>query len=387
MLVSDSFGGKGEETNSEAFLVRSGVDCNHLSSKSIQKDNQGHFGPENWFQTDEKGMMCVYALFGNNHACVFTNDSRYGNLRECVFVNSIDSSSTRLPLNINGNAYGEMGAGLTLVICSGGSAESVAHALYLVRSGFKDNNFRSKLLCGEDKFVFSEIGGILHVDGPEGAQYAVCHNRGNLEQSTSHAYVAQKQSVNGTVPVMLCDKVPQQASFVVLCSNSCGSEDSSVACIYFVKVSNNKVIEVKEISGLHSKLYTSSDLWTFEIINNRLQVKGPEGPCKYGLMSNVPATPDELKSTLQQSSCLATGESTQTVGQVTITQDGVSGEINKSAAVEILWNHKILTVIPQNKLTKSERCYSFSYNFPTEEKVVGYHLVRVFALRSHIKSK
>lgn len=319
-----------EQRGSKAFIVRSGVDCNNFSTSPIKETyRKGDFGPVNKFETDEKGTLLVNCLWGSNHACVFTNDSRYGNLRNCVFVLGSDSPTTTLPVKVRSNVCGEVGSSLTLVVCSGGTSESVTHALCLVGSRADSREISTHLVCGKRTFEFSEEGGMLHVKGPEGSRYGVCHSRNDLEQCKAHAYVAQKQSVDGTSSVILCDKVTEHATFVVLCSNSCGLEDSSIASIYFVTVNSNATIVAEQIAGLHSKIYTSSDLWTFDFINNQLQVRGPGGPCKYGLMSNISATTDELKSTLQQSSCLATGESTQTIGKVKITQNGVSGIINK----------------------------------------------------------
>jgi len=384
LLQSCHFGGKGEESNSEAFLICGGVDCNQYSTKSLQKDNDGCRGPQNWFETNEKGNLFVYALHGHNHSSVLTNDSRYGNLRQCVYVKGEDGSPTALPLNINGNHAGEKGAGLTLIICSAGNGDG---ALYLVRSGLFNNLYRSKLLEGEDKFVFSENCGVLHVSGPSGSNYAICHNRSNLAQNTVHAYVAQKQSFDGTTPVMLCDKVPSQAAFTILCSNSKGTEDMSTASMYFVIVNKGKVVVTKEIGGMHYKVNKSSDLWTFEVTGKNLMVKGPEGPCRYGLISNLSATPQELKSTLQQKGCLVTGETSQTTGTVSITQENVSGEINKKSPIHIQWNLRKLAIIPENEMKKSANGFTFSYNWPAAEKVVGHHLIRVFAARKHVKSK
>lgn len=386
--MSCSFGGKGEETNCEAFLVRSGVDCNHFEVRSLHRENEGHFAAENIFVSDEKGILVVSSLFGNNHAAVFMNDSRFGNLRDCVFVESEKNvSSTPLPLNVNGGLGKENGAGLTFVICSSLEGNACVSALYMVRSGFKDNKFKSKLFSGEDKYEFSQVDGILHVRGPPEAQYAVCHNRDNLIQPTTSAYVAQRQSLDGQEPVVLCDKAFSQAAFVVLCSNSNGLENASVATMYFVNVNGGNNVVSKEIAGICSKMYKTSDLWTFEVKDSKLWAKGPSGPCKYGLISNLCATPAELKTSQQQKTCLVSGETTQTKGSVTVTQDKVTGEINKQSAIHIMWNHKKLAVISKDQLKKLSTSFSFEYHWGESEKTLGNHIVRVFAVRQHVKSK
>ncbi|XP_052774907.1 uncharacterized protein LOC128213338 [Mya arenaria] len=382
-FISCSYGGEGQDTTAELILVKGGVDCNHFASKSLYKDHEGHFGPENHLCTTEDGTFVVQGLFGCNHVRMYTNDSTFCNLRDGVFVYG-DEGPTPLPLNVNGARGGQNGGGLTMILCSNVQDGNTNNAIYLVRSGFKDNKFTSKLFQGDDKFKFSVNGdGTLLVQGAPKSKYGMFHNRSNLILPTNHCYVAQTQFIDGKVPEILYSNIQDHATFVVLCSSSNGTEDVSVSAVYWLTVKNGELSSVKEISGLFHKSFTSSDLWSFEVNNERLSVTGPHGPNRYGLLSNEQATPIDLSSSIHQSCCLATGESTKTKGKVKVTEYGVTGEVSKCTPIKILFNHEVACVIPDEMLQQEGKGFTFSYDWKDTEKAVGLHLVRVFALRPH----
>ncbi|WAR23121.1 Y7407-like protein [Mya arenaria] len=382
-FISCSYGGEGQDTTAELILVKGGVDCNHFASKSLYKDHEGHFGPENHLCTTEDGTFVVQGLFGCNHVRMYTNDSTFCNLRDGVFVYG-DEGPTPLPLNVNGARGGQNGGGLTMILCSNVQDGNTNNAIYLVRSGFKDNKFTIKLFQGDDKFKFSVNGdGTLLVQGAPKSKYGMFHNRSNLILPTNHCYVAQTQFIDGKVPEILYSNIQDHATFVVLCSSSNGTEDVSVSAVYWLTVKNGELSSVKEISGLFHKSFTSSDLWSFEVNNERLSVTGPHGPNRYGLLSNEQATPIDLSSSIHQSCCLATGESTKTKGKVKVTEYGVTGEVSKCTPIKILFNHEVACVIPDEMLQQEGKGFTFSYDWKDTEKAVGLHLVRVFALRPH----
>ncbi|XP_053394800.1 uncharacterized protein LOC123525710 isoform X2 [Mercenaria mercenaria] len=391
LLISTSYGGKGEETNVEAMLLRSGFDCNHRQHKSVFRAHEGHFSAENYLVEDEQGTLIGDCNFGTNHLRLLTNDSCYGNLRNGMFTKGNDDGNpTVLPLNVNGNWNAEAGngSGLTMVLCSGAEGSEAPAAVYMIKSGFKDNKFMSKLFAGEDKFQFSLEGENLAVTGPKGSRYGLFHNRNNLSEAAeeSHVFVAQTQTIDGKVSTVLLEKVQGHAAMIILCSNSNGMEDSTVASMYFITLTDGKLTTAKELAGAHGKSYKNSDLWTFEIKKGRLEVIGPDGPCKYGLMSNIHTTKRELLLSVKQGSCIATGEDTKMIGKVKVTKAGVTGEVNKFLDIHIMWNHKVITEIPGTKLKKEDGIYKFKYDWSENETVIGHHMVRVFASRKHLKT-
>ncbi|KAL4237053.1 hypothetical protein ACF0H5_005437 [Mactra antiquata] len=387
MLISCAFGGKGAETNAGATLIRSGFDCNHRQEKMFYNDKEGHFDVKLYYMEDEYGNYITKNLFGTNHIRLLTNDSRYGNLRSGIFAEIGEGSSEALlHVNVNGKWNGDHGAGLSMILCSSFDGNETMNAVYMIRSGFKDDHFRAKLVTGDDKFKFHLKDECLAVSGPSGSRFALFHNRDNLTSPGQHCFVAQLQSVSGEKPMAIVENVSQHASVIVLCSNSNGSEGCTVSSIYQVAISNGKMKNFTELAGLHGNSYEKSDLWTFFINNGNLEVVGPTGPCKYGVMTNMPATKKELQESIKQSFCIATGETTKTVGNVTICDDDVTGEVNKMSDIIIQWNEKVHCRIPGKDLKKVNGLYKFTYTWSEAEKKVGVHLVKIFAVRKHTQS-
>ncbi|VDI57556.1 Hypothetical predicted protein [Mytilus galloprovincialis] len=385
-FVSCAFSGEAEQSNVELRLIRSGFDCNHVEAKSIAKMHAGHFGANNTQMVDEDGMFIADCQFGANDIMLLTNDSRYGNLRNGSFVEMVEGEDQiALPVNVNGGKN-PRGCGLSLVLCSGKNEEKSTSALYLIRLGTSGNNFQAKVLSGEDTFNFGvKDDGQLTVSGPKGCKFAVFHNRNNLISHPGYTYVSQIQS-EGTDGGILMENLTGHATLIILCSNSNGTEDSTASSIYHLSVNDGNIISTKEISGCHGPSYKKSDLWTFEIVAGQVLVTGPTGPCKYGVLTNIKAQTADLLRSIKQDSCLATGEQTKTLGKVQATLDNINGNINKASQLCIMMNHKIVRTIPVEELEKKGDQFTFLYQWKEEEKVVGYHMIRVFAVRKHVKS-
>ncbi|XP_071175248.1 uncharacterized protein [Mytilus edulis] len=386
-FVSCAFSGEAEQSNVELRLIRSGFDCNHVEAKSIAKMHAGHFGANNRQMVDEDGMFIADCQFGANDIMLLTNDSRYGNLRNGSFVEMVEGEDQiALPVNVNGGKN-PRGCGLSLVLCSGKNEEKSTSALYLIRLGTSGNNFQAKVLSGEDTFKFGvKDDGQLTVSGPKGCKFAVFHNRNNLISHPGYTYVSQIQCTEGTDGGILMENLTGHATLIILCSNSNGTEDSTASSIYHLSVNDGNIISTKEISGCHGPSYKKSDLWTFEIVAGQLLVTGPTGPCKYGVLTNIKAQTADLLRSIKQDSCLATGEQTKTLGKVQATFDNINGNINKASELCIMMNHKIVRTIPVEELEKKGDQFTFLYQWKKEEKVVGYHMIRVFAVRKHVKS-
>lgn len=357
---------------------------------SVAKINNGHFGSAIYHTRDEDGTYVIDCLFGTNHYMYLSNESMNGNLRNGVFA-EIPEGSTEVifPLNVNGNRN-EYGIGLTLILASGMDNQTPLNGLYIVRSGSNDNSFESKLISGEDKFKFSATDdGMLRAEGPSGCRFSLFHNRDNLTPPTVQTYVSQTQTIDGKEKVKLSGTIAGHSTFVVLCSNSNGTEDNTASSVYHVNVADGKVTSALEVCGSHGPEYEKSDLWTFEMIpDSTLSVNGPTGPCKYGVMSNIKSSCQELYRSINQTQCLATGEENKTYGYIdNKTLEEIKGSINKPSDVCIMLNHKVIETIRSKDLKNEGARHLFFHKWKLNEICVGYHLIRVFAVRKNTFSK
>ncbi|KAL4236673.1 hypothetical protein ACF0H5_005057 [Mactra antiquata] len=391
LLSSGLFGEKGDDTSAAAILFGSGFDCNHLKHQQIYLDTEKKYGLDMFkhvYMEDEAGNLVIRHLFTDNHCRLLTNDCRYGNLRNGVFVEAIkDKREVLLPLNVNGNWKGESGGGMTMLLCSGIDDDRVCNAVYMIKSGDRDNNYRAKILTGDDKFTFELRGECLAVIGPHGSKYSLFHNRNNLTSADRYAFVAQLQiAEEDNNAITLLQNVPKHATVLVLCSNSNGTEDCTVSAIYFLAVRNSTVAGSTQLAAVHGTSYTQSDLWTFQTNEGRLEVLGPSGPCKYGVLTNISVTRADLESSCKQTDCIATGEATKTYGKAKITDDGVFVEINKISDIILTWNYEVIRRINKSELKEVNDVFTFEHKWETLQKEVGLHLVRVYAVRKHVNT-
>ena len=366
--------------------MKFGFDCNHLSCKSIVKNHQGHFGSATKLLTNEEGILIADCLFGHNDCMIITNDGNSTSLSHGVYAEG-QEGATVLPVNVNGSdADKGHGGGAALVLCTGEDGEGVHNALYLVRSGFKDNKFQSKVITGAEKFTFGvDDTGILNVTGPGKCSYSLFYNR-KLPQSPSKALVSLTQSLDGKDSEMLLENVQGNASLVIMCSNSNGTEDNTASSLYYLSIGNGQILESKELSGLHALAYPKSDLWQLELVAGQLLVTGPDGPCRYAVLSNY-KDGGSIQGTQNQDGCLATGENTKLGGEVKVDMDGVDGFVNKESRIEIKLNQKIVRKLKSEDLVKENGIFRFYQKWTDEEKITGIGLVRVYAVRKHVKSK
>ncbi|VDI38996.1 Hypothetical predicted protein [Mytilus galloprovincialis] len=380
--------------NTELFLVRSGYDGNHVQFKLLSKiipSPEGYFNDQrNNYEVDEEGMLIADCNFDKNHIMMLTNDSNYGNLRNGVFVEMQgNKSSVEFPLNVNGGRN-ERGSGITLLLCSGGKKDESINTLYLILSETEGDKFSAKAISGEDKYEFSvNEDGCLCVSGPAGSRFGLWHNRDNLTQTpalTLHPFVSQTQYIDGKEAFSLMENVTEHAAIVILCSNSNGMEDSTVSSVYHLVIKGGTLVAANAISGCHGTNYKKSDLWNFEVIGGRLLASGPTGPCRYGVLSNIIASKEELKKSCKQDFCLATGESTKTKGDIEVTLKEIKGHVNKPSEICIMLDHKIIQLIPTDDLSQQNGSYSFRYIWKEDEREEGHYLIRVFAIRKHVRS-
>lgn len=385
---SCAYGGKGEESTAEIFLVNFGFDCNHVSCKSIVKCHQGHFGSANGLMTDEDGVLIGDCLFGSNHCMLMTNDYNSTTLCHGVYAEG-EGGPTELPVNVNGTSADEgHGGGTALILCTGEDGKSECNALYLVRSGFKDNKFQQKIITGEEKFTFSvDVSGVLNVSGPGKCSYTVFYNR-KLPPNSSKALVTLTQSSDGKTSEVLLKNVKGNASLVVLCSSSNGNEDSTASSMYFISLGQGQITESKQIVGQHGPSYkkSNSDLWQFKMDSKQLLVTGPTGPCKYAVLSNYKEGQD-VKGIQNQDGCLATGEKKKLHGQVKVDLLGVDGFVDKESRIAIKMNQKTVRQLKPEDLVKENGIWRFYQKWKDDEKSTGMQLIRVFAIRKHVKCK
>ena len=382
-----TFLGEGEETTAEIFIVNCGFDCNHFSCKSVVKSHAGEFGTENGLCTDEKGMLIGNCMFGHNHLMLMTNDYNSMTLSHGIFTETVYPGPASLSVNVNGPEGEQFAAGgVTLVLCSGMEGGVVCNGLYMIRSGFKDNEFQQKIIFGEDKFQFDvDRSGVLNVTGPGKCSYGIFYNRA-MSPSSSRTLVTLTQAVDGKESEILFENVQGNALLIILCSNSNGTEDSTAATMYFISVGNGQILEAKEVAGQHGPSYDKSDLWNFEICAGQLLVSGPVGPCRYAVLSNY-KDGEAVQGVQNQTGCLATGEPTKLEGWVKITLTGVEGFVDRESIIVIKLDHKTVQTFKPEDLQKEKETWKFSRKWTEEERCTGIQLIRVYAVRKHLKSR
>ena len=375
-----------------AYNFRSGYDGNHMSRVILNQSHAGHFGAENSFVTDESGSLIPECMFGTNHIAVLSNDARYGNLDHGVTVDSLpEEGATRLPVNVNGSWSGEHGAGSTLVLCSGWESEisdaRFVSAVYVIRSGWKENKLQSSLLSGDDSWTFAAEGdGTLTVTGSGRYRYAVYHNRDNLVQDvgvTSRSF--STQSLMGSAGIELVISGDKHCAMLVLCSHSSGVEDATVASLYLVSCSigNVKSVLINHVKGSDYKT-DAKDLWSFEVTNQRLRIRGPDGPCRVAFLSNL-RTNDV--SNFDQRGCLATGEDEPIRGAVAIDNNELRGWVSRPSAMLVTVNELKRFWFREQELKAVGKKWAFRHKWNDGEKTPGVSLVRIFAVRNHISGK
>ena len=397
--ASNAYGGKGEETTSEILLYRGGFSGNLYERHSLKKDHNGHFGCRNIFDTDENGRLIPNLMFGGNQVSVMTSDPRHGNLGHGVLIEATpDNDTTNLPLDVNDSSS----AGNTIVVCCGwesGSGEAVrVSALYMVRSGRKDNFQKASLLRGDDKWTFGVTDAFLNVKGPAKSMYALYHNAPRNIDTTFGGTVTETdikgplaghaQAVTGSEETPLLDTASAFGSIVVMCSSSRSTgdaQDATVAALYMLTVGGDEALKTEFIDGSVGLDYpqATGNLWTFLEEKGKVTVKGPEGPCRYGIISNIPG--DSTKSNSQKTLCLATGEENPVQGAARITNEQVVGWVNKRTDVKITVDIDQELLIPEIDLTEVKPgTFAFAHIWSNKEKEPGLRLVAVFAVRKSV---
>ena len=399
---SNTYGADGSHTTYELLLYRAGFQGNHFSVASLVKGNQGHFGAQNNFRTDEHGKLIGDLMFGTNHVSLISNDPKHGNLTHGILVKSAeDEDGTVLPLDVNG----EGGAGSTLTICSsverGAGDVTVKTAIYTTRSGHKDNHQETKLLVGDDLWKFGLADKLLKVTGPLNSTYGMYHNReecidltyGGLksEEKVVNAHGYHAATLDGETSVRLTPLGSESGALVLLCSNS-NSElsDDTCAALYFLCVSPGQGVTSKFVKGIVGGSYShpSADLWAVKESSGFISVQGPKGPCRYGFISNMTAKePSLLENLCSPYGCLATGQADALRGAVKIDDISVVGWVNRACDVKIYFNEKETLMFKSEELKEvvSGR-WAFCHTWTKEEERFELLLVGVKA-RTTVEGK
>ncbi|VDI39379.1 Hypothetical predicted protein [Mytilus galloprovincialis] len=382
-FVSCASGNNKNETCVELLLLRSGFDCNHVEVSPIASSQDGYFNPANSHYVDEEGTFIGDCQYGTNHLMLLANDCRYGNLRNGIYV---ESQNKKPLLHLPVPMCKEDSCGLTLILCSGSDGVKYHNAVYILRTGVSNRKFESKLVSGEDKFKF-DLGEnhMVTVHGPSNSRYGLFHNANNpTSKQNQNVLVTQTQCLSGKHTLLT--KLHEQCTLVVLCSNSYGVEDCTISSMYFLAINNQNLEDIQEVAGSFGTDCKKSNIWKFEIVDGKLVVIGPNEPCKYAVLSNVKASYMDLVSCISQDGCLATGESTKTTGNVKVTMEEITGHLNKSSTIRIMLDHNFVHTISIDELTYRDGEYIFSYQWQDNEKYVGYHKVRIFAIKKNLNT-
>ncbi len=378
--ISCSYGGKGEETTSEVFLLRCGYSGNFIHATSLAKDHSGHFGNANNFCVEQSGRLVGDNLFGTNHISVLANDGRYGNLNHGRLVHGGEDAEQGVIIPLDAN-----GSGNSLVVCSGTDAQGAAkHAIYMIRTGFKDDFINNKLIHGDDDFKFTVQDSIVCGSGVKNGSYALYHNQAESmdteKMSASESRAGHSMALDGSEATEVVCELDTGAA-VVLCSTNSGTEDATAAAVYLVTLTPTSA-EAKYINGSIGNSYDgdSADLWKFQCADKQLRVTGPASPCRYAFISNLKKSDQE---TPYRNICLATGEDSPLEGGVTVNTNGVTGWVSKASDVIIKYDEVARYKVESDKLCQTDDKWAFSVQWQQEDKAVGLHLIQVFAVRKH----
>ncbi|XP_069101362.1 uncharacterized protein [Argopecten irradians] len=378
LLCSNSYGGKGPDTTAEILLVRSGFDCHHFGSSSIINGNTGHFGCQNYFMTNEDGLLLGNLMFGSNKVMVLSNDCQYGDLSNGVHIGQPKAGDGHYSLYTVCNSTVCM---LALCSCPEGNAA------YMVRTGFKDNFVQAKLIHGDDKWKFdANSEGEVVSDGPDKSFFSVYVNKPDMvtaDSSCKKSRVVFTQATDGQEPTVVLDN-QEPGVLIVLCSNSVGTENDTAAAVYMVTTSSNSEVSTKLLTSNASSAYSSSDLWVFESVNGKcISVKGPPGPCRYTMLSNLE---QKGETTINQTICLGSGEPACVRGVVEITDKVAKGILDKPSKILIKINHAVVASFMPGQLQQIKDGYAFCREWKQGEITNGTSLVRVFASKKHVTS-
>jgi hypothetical protein len=390
VLASCAYGEDGNGSTGMLFLLRFGFDGNHLETKTVSQCHEGHFGPATSFLCEEDGTLLSDNLFGTNHLSLMSNNG-------LITTNDLGVIVTGhvLPIDVNGQYAGDYGGGATLLLCSsvepGMSDSVVTYGLYTTRFGYANNHYTTKFFKGEDKWSFSvDEQSHLCISGPENSRYSVFHNRQNLLQDCpgveGQATVAHFQAFNGKEETELSVNFSNanHAVVLVLCSNSCGTENQTAAALYVLAIKQDmdtpEIVSSTLIEGLTGACYSSHDLWSFQVKNRKVTVKGPDGPCRYALFTNVP---DSYTTAIcKQQACLATNKYQPIRGAVSIDENEVLGFVDRRASILIVVEESEIAAFSAEQLIDVDRqsCqFAFHYAWRGEDKKVGAHWARVYA--------
>ena len=178
--------------------------------------------------------------------------------------------------------------------------------------------------------------------------------------------------------------IGSSAIVLVLCSNSSGSEDATCSVVYMLTIHDGKV-DAAIVVSQKGKHYSSDkeDLWTFSLNGNKILTCGPEGPCRYGFISNMKES-DKLPPITM---CLATGQDQPIRGSVTITKEAVTGFVSQRCDVLVQKDTEFVYKFSKNDLNAKDGIFEFHRKWTAEESKPGLCLVHVCAVGDRVKGK
>ncbi|ELU12329.1 hypothetical protein CAPTEDRAFT_189472 [Capitella teleta] len=366
--VSNSYGGGDAENTAGLFLFRCGYDSNHSGYTLIDKCHHGHFGEETAMgTTDEQGNLVIDCMFGTNHISLISNMRHHGNLSHgVVFEIPTGEDEVCVPLSVNGGSGGGAGVLLCSGWKSGANEATFMTALYLIRLGAKANKLQVKCVRGQDSWTFGfNSDGVITVKGETRSVCALYHNRDNVLTNIPVKGQAKAGRAQGGGSVLLLNNIASQSgTFLVLCSHSDGTEDSTTAALYRLSLSNGEITAETMTTNTGVAYSGSADAWNFQLNSGGLVVNGPTGQCRYGFISNLTSgSVEDITDEVVK-------------GRVEVTADGVKGYISERADITVKRNTSILSEFKGSALEQIGDKFSFHWQ-PTE-RAEGLHLIRVF---------
>ncbi|EDV21766.1 uncharacterized protein TRIADDRAFT_59817 [Trichoplax adhaerens] len=401
LIVSSTYN---RETAAALLMLQSGFDSNHcrlsIIHQMLGKKHQPTFGDCIYVHPDVKGNLILNSGCGANFVTILSNHAHQTSLRcGLVCIPKDNELICDLPIKVD-----ESDGGAAILLCSApceGRAKaklSAFGALYLLRFGSDGNNFHGEKLYGDSQWKFSTKGpnSRLRVSGPKESTYCLYHNRPDRYQDIKDSSVFRNftyhtQAIDGERKTMILKLATsiKHCIFIVLCSHSYGNEDRTISALYLLTVSTEasekRKVRAGYFKGSGSK-GNNSNVWKFSLSNASIYVSGPSGPCRYAILSNI--SDSRLSHGMKQTdhnqhASLAIADRSFLHSQVDIDNEKISGWLSQSSTLCITVDEKEVFRIKRQELNQeSENKFTFSKLWPSRQRILGLHLIRVFAIDS-----
>ncbi len=374
----------------ELCLIRCGLDGNQYEYISLDKGGEHSMYNYNRIHTDQDGYLSPCVRFGCSRATAISNVAQMGHCG-CIRVYAGPKNSGSATVNTNilisPGTYGKA----LLVLCSApGENGTQTFNSYLVSIGKEPKQMVSKTIASkscDDLWSFACPEESLEITGPAQSQYGIwnCGGNNNNTPPENAGKVCHIQHFNGSERLVLLRDLSKYNghALLIMCSCSTGMADMTSSGLYLVMIQKWGV-KSSFVAG-SSNTGKSDNGWIISADNNQLVVIGPDAPCRYGFISNIPEdNPDPVKRFSSPSS-LATGLAVEYRGEVFFRGSTIYGWVSEVSQVKIMINGLTIELVEAGQLLEQpDGRFGFQRELTSEDTSPGLKLVQVFGMTSNI---